>query len=110
MARRRTYSPQALDAARLLGLRIAEGRRERRWPQAELAERAGISVVTLRNAERGEPTVAIGVMFELAMLAGLELFGAPPDQLHDQAARERDRLALLPAHVHRRQAAFDDDF
>ena len=42
----------------VLGLRIAEGRRERRWTQAELCERAGISKATLRNAEHGEPTVA----------------------------------------------------
>jgi transcriptional regulator with XRE-family HTH domain len=110
MGRRRTYSPQALDAARLLGLRIAEGRRDRRWTQAGLAERAGISVVTLRNAERGEPTVAIGVMFELALLVGVELFDVPPGELRGLAARERDRLALLPAHVYRRQVTFDDDF
>jgi hypothetical protein len=37
--RSHTYSPQALDAARVLGLRIAEGRRQRRWTQAELCER-----------------------------------------------------------------------
>jgi transcriptional regulator with XRE-family HTH domain len=110
MPRRRTYSPQALDAARVLGLRIAEGRRERRWTQAELAERVGASVVTVRQAERGQPTVAIGVMFELATLTGVQLFGVPPGELHGLAARERDRLALLPAHVYRRQVTIDDDF
>jgi transcriptional regulator with XRE-family HTH domain len=110
MTRARTYSPQALDAARVLGLRIAEGRRERRWTQAELSERGGVSTVTVRNAERGEPTVAVGVMFELAALVGVELFGVPPGELPALAARERDRLALLPAHVHRRQVRFDDDF
>jgi transcriptional regulator with XRE-family HTH domain len=110
MPRRRTYSPQALDAARVLGLRIAEGRRERRWTQAELSERAGVSVVTVRNAERGEPTVALGVMFELAMLVGVELFGVPPGELRTVAARDRDRLALLPAHVYRQQVTSDDDF
>jgi transcriptional regulator with XRE-family HTH domain len=110
MPGRRTYSPQALDAARVLGLRIAEGRRERRWTQAELSERAGVSTVTVRNAERGEPTVAVGVIFELATLAGVELFGVPPGELRSMVARERDRLALLPAHVYRRQVRIDDDF
>jgi transcriptional regulator with XRE-family HTH domain len=110
MPRRRTYSPQALDAARVLGLRIAEGRRERRWTQAELSERAGVSVVTVRNAERGAPTVALGVMFELATLVGVELFGVPPGELRTVAARDRDRLALLPAHVYRQQVTIDDDF
>jgi transcriptional regulator with XRE-family HTH domain len=99
-----------LDAARLLGLRIAEGRRRRRWTQAELCERAGVSKVTLRNAERGEPTVAVGVMFELATLVGLELYGLPPGELPDRVARETDRLALLPAHVYPKQVSVDDDF
>lgn len=105
-----TYSPQSLDAARVLGLRIAEGRRLRRWTQAELSERAGVSASTLRNAERGEPTVAIGVVFELAYLVGVELFGVPPGELRDMVGRERDRLAVLPAHVYPRREQADDDF
>jgi len=108
--RSHTYSPQTLDAARVLGLRIAEGRRRRRWTQAELCERGGVSKATLRNAEHGEPTVAIGVMFELATLVGVELYGLPPGDLRSLAARESDRLALLPAHVHPRQVSADDDF
>jgi transcriptional regulator with XRE-family HTH domain len=86
--RSHTYSPQTLDAARVLGVRIAEGRRRRRWTQAELCERAGVSKVTLRNAERGEPTVAVGVMFELATLVGVELYGLPPGDLRGLAVRE----------------------
>ena len=104
------YSPEALDAARVLGLRIAEGRRQRKWTQAELCERASVAVTTLRSAERGEPTVAIGVMFELATLVGVELFGVPAGQLRGLSARERDRLALLPAHVYPRRVTPDDDF
>lgn len=110
MRRSHTYSPQTLDAARVLGLRIAEGRRRRRWTQAELCERAGVSKATLRNAERGEPTVAIGVVFELATLVGVELYGAPPGELRNLVSRESDRLALLPAHVYPRQVSVDDDF
>jgi transcriptional regulator with XRE-family HTH domain len=110
LRRAHTYSPQTLDAARVLGLRIAEGRRLRRWTQAELSERAGISKATLRSAERGEPTVAVGVMFELATLVGVELFGARATDLPGLVAREADRLALLPAHVYPEQARADDDF
>lgn len=110
MRRSHTYSPQALDALRVLGLRIAEGRRRRRWTQAGLCERAGVSKATLRNAERGEPTVAVGVMFELATLVGVELYGVSPGELRSLAARESDRLALLPAHVYPRQVRVDDDF
>jgi len=110
MRRSHTYSPQTLDAARVLGLRIAEGRRQRRWTQGELSERAGISKATLRNAERGEPTVAVGMMFELATLVGVELYGLPPGELRNLAARESDRLALLPAHIYPRHVSVDDDF
>jgi transcriptional regulator with XRE-family HTH domain len=110
MRRPHAYSPEALDAARVLGLRITEGRRQRKWTQAELCERASVSATTLRNAERGEPTVAIGVMFELATLVGVELFGIPAGQLSGLAARERDRLAVLPAHVYPRRVTADDDF
>ena len=110
MRRSHTYSAQTLDAARVLGLRIAEGRRQRRWTQADLCERAGISKATLRNAEHGEVTVAVGVMFELATLVGLELYGLPASGLRDLAGRESDRLALLPAHVYPRRSAPDDDF
>jgi transcriptional regulator with XRE-family HTH domain len=105
-----TYSPEALDAVRVLGLRIAEGRRLRRWTQAELCERASISATTLRNAERGDPTVGVGVMFELATLVGVELFGVPASQLSALSARESDRLAVLPSHVYPRQVTADDDF
>lgn len=94
----------------MLGLRIAEGRRLRRWTQAELSERAGVSKATVRNAERGEPTVAVGVMFELATLVGVHLFGVPPGRLPDLAAREREHLALLPAHVYPRHVVGDDEF
>jgi len=108
--RTHTYSSRTLDAARVLGLRIAEGRRRRRWTQAELSERGGVSKATVRNAERGEPTVAVGVMFELATLVGVHLFGTPPGELPGMAARERDRLALLPAHVYPRRLGGDDEF
>jgi transcriptional regulator with XRE-family HTH domain len=108
--RAHTYSPQTLDAAQVLGLRIAEGRRSRRWTQAELSERVGVSTATLRNAERGEPTVAVGVMFELATLVGVNLFGIPPGQLRSMVAHERDHLALLPAHVYPRHVSGDDEF
>ena len=110
MRRAHTYSPQTLDAARVLGLRISEGRKRRRWTQAELSERAGVAKATLRNAEHGEPTVAVGVMFELATLVGVNLFGIPPGDVPRLAAREGERLALLPAHVYPRHANSDDEF
>jgi transcriptional regulator with XRE-family HTH domain len=110
MKREHPYSPQALATVETLGLEIARGRRERRWTLAELAERAAISVITLRQVERGAPTVAIGTVFELATLVGLPLFGAV-DRAQSIEIRglARDRLTLLPARVREPSRGPDDD-
>ena len=110
MKREYSYSSQALATVETLGLEIARGRRERRWTLAELAERAAISVVTLRQVERGSPTVAIGTVFELATLVGLPLFGAD-DRAQSIELRDRaqDRLRLLPARIREPSMGPDDD-
>lgn len=110
MRRAHTYSPQTREAVRVLGLEIARARRARRWTQEELAERAGISDSTLRSIERGSPAATIGVVFELASLLGIDLFGAGPEDLPALVAQGRDRLALLPARVRTRPAQVEDDF
>ncbi len=106
----RGYTRQARDAARVLGLQVAQARRERRWTAGELAARANISAVTLRKVERGDPTVALGTALEVAVLVGVPLFGADPSELGRIAAREHDRLALLPERVRVGQREPDDDF
>ena len=109
MARTQTYSPQARDAVALLGLEIARARRARRWTIADLAERAGVSQMTVRSAEKGALTVAIGTVFEIAAILGIDLFG-PPEALGDLLTRSRDRLALLPSRVREAVVDVDDDF
>ena len=110
MPSRRPYSAQTLAAAEALGLEIAQARRAQRWTVADLAERAGISVVTLRNIERGAPTVALGSAFEVATLVGLDLFGQDAEGLQAMAQRGRERLELLPARVRDRFRPVRDDF
>lgn len=102
-------SAPAREAARLLGLSVAIGRRERRWTQRELADRLGVSEVTVRKVERGDPSVALGTTLEAAVLVGAPLFDADADRRALAVARATDRLALLPATVHRPQPV-DDDF
>lgn len=109
MARARTYSPQTRDAVRLLGMEIARTRRERRWTIHDLAERAGVSHVTVRAAEKGAVTVAIGTVFEIASILGIDLFGAP-SELPQLVARSSERLTLLPARVRESAGPIDDDF
>ncbi|MDO8391498.1 MAG: helix-turn-helix transcriptional regulator [Actinomycetota bacterium] len=106
----RTYLPQTLDAARVLGLEVAAARRRRRMTVKDLAERAGITAVTVRKAERGDPTVALGTMFEVAGLVGVDLFGAGPAELPALVRRSDDRLALLPARVRATDEGLNNDF
>jgi transcriptional regulator with XRE-family HTH domain len=108
VAHTRTYSPVTLEAARLLGARVREARRERRWTLKELAERVGATEVTLRKVERGDPTVGLGVAFEAAAVLGVALFHADAGRRALEAGRTQDRLAVLPTQV--RKPVIDDDF
>ena len=104
------YSHQTLDATRVLGLEIARARHARRQTVADLAERAGVSLPTLRKVEKGDPTVAIGTAFEVATLVGIDLFGVDRASLPSTLERSRDRLALLPARVRQTSEPVRDDF
>ena len=110
MAQRiRTYSPLTVEAARLLGARVRLARRERHWTLQELAERVGVTHVTLRKVERGDLTVALGVAFEAAAVLGVPLFHEDPARRSLERGRVDDRLAVLPQLV-RKPAKVDDDF
>src|SRR5665811_837660 len=66
--------------------------------------------MTLRKVERGEPSVAIGIVFEVAVLLGIDLLGTP-EEVHARTRRVQESLALLPPRVrHPRADAADDDF
>jgi transcriptional regulator with XRE-family HTH domain len=98
-----------VEAAKLLGARVQLARRERRWTLQELAERVGVTHVTMRKVERGDLTVALGVAFEAAAVLGVPLFHADRSRRALEAGRVEDRLAVLPALV-RKPADVDDDF
>lgn len=104
------HSRHALEAAKVLGLEIAQGRRERRWSTYELAERAGIDRRTLRKVEEGDPTVASGTVLELAVLVGVPLFGVENSELSSLVRQGRDRLALLPQRIRPTSGGLDADF
>lgn len=108
MSRTVIFSPIALQAVQLLGNRVRLARRERRWTVAELAERVGVSPVTLRKVEKGDPTVALGTAFEAAALVGVTLFDDNVARRALEAGHVAARLAVLPATV--RPAITDDDF
>jgi transcriptional regulator with XRE-family HTH domain len=110
MKRPQAYLPQTVMTAELLGAEIARARLARRWSQADLAERAGISVRTLRNVESGALATALATVLELAALVGLELIGTTED-IHVLGQRAKDRLRLMPSRVRIRSTeAVDNDF
>jgi len=107
----RSTSPQASEAARALGAQVTAARRKRRWSAARLAEQAGISVRTLRKVERGDPTVALGTAFDVAVLVGVPLFTRSPSELAILADNLADRAALLGERVVViSDEGLDDDF
>lgn len=56
-----------------LGELIALGRKERKFTQAELAERVGVSRMTIVRIERGAPEVAVGHYLTSAWILGLPI-------------------------------------
>ena len=102
-----SYSPWTVDAITVLGRQISSERLLHRWTQANLAERAGISVGTLIAIEKGAANTSIGTVFEVASLLGIPLVGA-----NEPSARDliNTRLALLPGRVDQRRDDVDDNF
>ncbi|MDZ7831989.1 MAG: helix-turn-helix transcriptional regulator [Desulfobacterales bacterium] len=110
MAKDRTYSRYTREAATLLARQIQLGRKQRKWTEHELAERAGISRATLQKIEKGELSVAVGLVFEVAALVGIALFDADRTSLTTHVARTDDKLALLPSAVRKPGKSVDDEF
>jgi len=111
MAKHRTYSRYTREAGTLLGKLIKVRRKERKWTEQALAERAGISRTTLKKIEKGDLGVEIGLMFEAAALVGIKLFDEEQVSLVGHITRADERLAVLPGAVHKRKkASLDDDF
>lgn len=110
MTKERTYSKYTREAASLLGRLIRLGRKQRKWTEQELADRAGIARATLQKIEKGDLNVAIGLVFEVASLVGVELFDTERSSLQGHLVRTEDKLALLPNAVRKGRQKVDDDF
>lgn len=110
MTKTRPYSKYTMAAVTLLGKQIQLGRKQRRWSENELAERAGIARATLQRIEKGDMACAIGLTFEVATLVGIKLFDADSETLRGQVVEAEERIALLPKHVHPARKVVDDEF
>ena len=61
---RKTLPSAVALALQRFGRNIARARKRRRLKQVELAEKAGISKVTMQSVERGSPTTSIGTYLD----------------------------------------------
>lgn len=110
MKRTREYSPAARSATATLGALIAAGRRRNTWTVVELAQRLAVDPSTIARIERGTPTVAVGVVFDAAVLCGVDLFDASPEDLPARERRAKAELALLPTRVRDTEVEVSDEF
>ena len=107
----RSYSKYTKEAALLLGQLIQLARKEKSWSEIELAERAGINKLTLRKIEKGDLNTAMGLVFEVATLVGIQLFDSGPSRLTSNLERVEDKLALLPKRIRKpTSGGVNDDF
>ncbi len=110
MTNQRTYSKYAQEAAILMGEQIKLGRKQRKWTEKNLADRAGISRATLQKIEKGEMSCAIGLVFEVATLVGMNLFEQDKLSLSKSIEKTMGNIALLPQRIKVKKKAIDDDF
>lgn len=110
MTKQRTYSKYAQEATLLLGKQVKFSRKQRKWSEKNLAERVGISRTTLQKIERGEMTCAIGLVFEVATLVGINLFEQDRLPLSVTLEQMSDKIALLPKRIQPQTKVVDDNF
>ncbi len=101
----RTYSRQNIEAIELLADMIRAGRIERKITTREMATRAGVSRTLLQRIEKGDPSCAIGAVFEVAVIAGVSLFRNRPRPAPDTSggAKGEAQLAAPGMHANRRE-------
>ena len=107
---KRTYSRHCRAAITLLGGMIKTARKERKLTAQEVADRAGISRGLLHRIEKADLKCEIGVVFEVATIVGVKLFGVDEARLAGYIRQTEDKLALLPKSVRKTTKNVDDDF
>ena len=108
----RSYSYLTEEALLLLGKQIRLARKRRRMSEQDLASRIGAARSTVQLIEKGAPSVAVGLVFEAATIAGVDLFVPEATTLAPQLERADDKLALMPRSIRKpaSEREFDDDF
>ena len=76
-------------ALKTLGQNIKEARIKRRLTLELVAERAGISMLTLRMLEKGSPTVSMGIYAKVLFVLGLV------ENLYEIANPDKDEVGKV---------------
>jgi DNA-binding XRE family transcriptional regulator len=109
-AKNRAYSRYSREAVTLMGKMIRLYRMERKFTTQDLADRAGISRITLQKIEKGDMKCEIGLVFEVATLVGIRLFETDTMSLGSLEERVEDKIALLPKSIRKSKRPVKDDF
>lgn len=94
----------------LIGEQVKLERKRRQWTEQNLADRAGISRATLQKIERGGMGCAIGIVFEVSALLGIQLFESEAAPLDRQIKQIQDKVSLLPQRIKTTDKRVYDDF
>lgn len=107
---RRVYSTYGMQAMQLFGKMIRQARLDRKMTAEDLAERASISRTTLSRIENGDMKVEVGLVFEVAFIAGVRLFNHDAQSMQKSINQIDDRLALIPKYARKPVKALHDNF
>ena len=83
---------------KVFGLAVRDARAQRGWRQEELADRAGISLGTLRKIESGAAGTAFATILELCSLLNIS---ADPRSISNNPAQLRHLESAAPRRVRR---------
>ncbi len=97
-------------ALKTLGELIRAGRTERGFSQFNLAQRLNVSRYSVMAIERGDPKVAIGVVFEAAVIVGVPLFAEDKQELQKLERTLTSIYSVLPKRVRVKNEPIDDNF
>ena len=89
---------------------IKLARLERGMTQTMLAQRINISRYSVIAIEKGDPKVAVGVVFEAAAIVGVPLLAEDKQGLQKLEHTVASFNALLPKRIRRKNEPIDDKF
>lgn len=107
---RTSISRQTQAALLLLGQIIKAARKERGLSQADLAMRLGLGRHTVMSIEKGDPKVAVGVVFEAATTLGVPLLAEDARGLARLSSAVAGLATVLPQRAGRKKKVLDDAF